>query len=205
MTASMIERIAVLVSGSGTNLQALVDDPAIRPHLSLVLSDRPGIRALDRAESAGIPTVVLEPGAFSDRETFDQAVLDLFQDRAIDALVSAGYLRVLGKRVLDVYEGRWLNVHPALLPSFPGMRGVRDALEYGVRVTGVTVHLVDEGTDTGPIVLQEALEVRPDDDWDSLEPRIHAVEHRLLPCAVRALLDGRIEIDGRRVRIEEET
>ncbi len=199
MTASMIERIAVLVSGSGTNLQALMDDPAIGPHLSLVLSDRPGIRALDRAGTA-----ILEPGAFPDRETFDQAVLDLFQDRAIDALVSAGYLRVLGKRVLDVYEGRWLNVHPALLPSFPGMRGVRDALEYGVRVTGVTVHLVDEGTDTGPIVLQEALEVRPDDDWDSLEPRIHAVEHRLLPRAVRALLDGRIEIDGRRVRIEEE-
>ena len=204
MTTSMSERIAVLVSGSGTNLQALMDDPAIRPHLSLVLSDRPGIRALDRAESAGIPTAVVEPGAFPDRETFDQAVLDLFQDRTIDALVSAGYLRVLGKRVLDVYEGRWLNVHPALLPSFPGMHGVRDALEYGVRVTGVTVHLVDEGTDTGPIVLQEALEVRPDDDWDSLEPRIHAVEHRLLPRAVRALLDERIEIDGRRVRIEEE-
>jgi phosphoribosylglycinamide formyltransferase 1 len=202
--ASMSDRIAVLVSGSGTNLQALMDDPAIRPYLALVLSDRPGIRALDRADSAGIPTVVLEPGAFPDRETFDQAVLDLFQDRAIGVLVSAGYLRVLGKRVLDVYEGRWLNVHPALLPSFPGMRGVRDALAYGVRVTGVTVHLVDEGTDTGPIVLQEALEVRPDDDWDSLEPRIHAVEHRLLPRAVRALLDGRIEIDGRHVRIEEE-
>jgi len=186
MSASMSERIAVLVSGSGTNLQALIDDPIIRPHLALVLSDRPGVRALDRAESAGIPTVVLDPGAFSDRETFDQAILDLFHDRAVDALVSAGYLRVLGKRVLDVYEGRWLNVHPALLPSFPGMRGVRDALEYGVRVTGVTVHLVDEGTDTGPIVLQEAVEVRPDDDWDSLEPRIHDVEHRLLPRAVRA-------------------
>ena len=121
----MSERIAVLVSGSGTNLQALIDDPFIRPHLTLVLSDRPGIRALDRAEAAGIPTVVLEPRSYPDRESFDQAILDLFLERDIDALVSAGYLRVLGKRVLDVYEGRWLNVHPALLPAFPGMHGVR--------------------------------------------------------------------------------
>ena len=200
----MSERIAVLVSGSGTNLQALMDDPLIRPHLALVLSDRPGIRALDRAEAAGIPTMVIEPGSYSDRESFDQAILDLFLDRDIDALVSAGYLRVLGKRVLDVYEGRWLNVHPALLPAFPGMHGVRDALAYGVRVTGVTVHLVDEGTDSGPIVLQEPVEIRPDDDWDSLEPRIHEIEHRLLPRAVRAMIDGRLRREGRRVRIVEE-
>jgi phosphoribosylglycinamide formyltransferase 1 len=109
---------------------------------------------------------------------------------------------VLGKRVLDVYEGRWLNVHPALLPSFPGTHAVRDALAYGVRVTGVTVHLVDEGTDTGPIVLQESVDVDPGDDWDSLEPRIHEVEHRLLPRAVLALLEGRIIAEGRRVRVE---
>ena len=201
MTASMSERIAVLVSGSGTNLQALMDDPVIRPHLALVLSDRPGVRALDRAEAAGIPTAVLEPGSFPDRDSFDQAVLDLFLDRGIDALVSAGYLRLLGKRVLDVYEGRWLNVHPALLPAFPGMHGVRDALAYGVHLTGVTVHLVDEGTDSGPIVLQEAVEIQPDDDWDSLEPRIHEIEHRLLPRAVRAMIDGRLRVRGRRVRI----
>ena len=201
MAASMSERIAVLVSGSGTNLQALMDDPVIGQHLSLVLSDRPGIRALDRAEAAGIPTVVLEPGSFPDRESFDQAILDLLLERDIGALVSAGYLRVLGKRVLDVYEGRWLNVHPALLPAFPGMHGVRDALAYGVRVTGVTVHLVDEGTDSGPIVLQEPVEIRPDDDWDTLEPRIHEIEHRLLPRAVRAMIDGRLRVEGRRVRI----
>jgi len=204
MTAFMDERVAVLVSGSGTNLQALIDDPELRPHIELVLSDRPGIRALDRAAAAGIPIEVVDPTSSEDREAFDQAVLDVLQGRAIDVLVSAGYLRVLGKRVLDVYEGRWLNVHPALLPSFPGMRGVADALEYGVRVTGVTVHLVDEGTDTGPIVFQEAVDVSPDDDWDSLESRIHEVEHRLLPRAVRALLAGRISIEGRRVRVEGE-
>ena len=103
--------------------------------------------------------------------------------------------------MLDVYGGRWLNTHPALLPSFPGMHGVRDALEYGVKVTGVTVFLVDEGVDTGPIVLQEAIEVREDDDWASLEPRILEVEHRLLPRAVRALVEGRLVVDGRHVTI----
>ena len=119
-------------------------------------------------------------------------------------LVTAGYMRLLGSAVLDVYEGRWLNTHPALLPSFPGMHGVRDALAHGVKVTGVTVFLVDEGVDTGPIVLQEAVPIDDDDDWDSLEPRILAAEHRLLPAAVRALLEDRLQVNGRRVLIREE-
>src|SRR5436190_4698614 len=131
MSASMGDRVAVLVSGSGTNLQALIDDPAVRPHVELVLSDRHGIRALDRAERAGIPTVVVEPAGCLDRDAFDRAVLDVLRERRINILVSAGYLRVLGTTILDVYEGRWLNVHPALLPSFPGMHAVRDALAYG--------------------------------------------------------------------------
>ncbi len=130
-------------------------------------------------------------------------MLALLEDRRIDTLVSAGYMRLLGKPILDVYGGRWLNVHPALLPSFPGMHGVRDALAYGVKVTGVTVFLVDEGVDTGPIVAQEVVEVLPDDDWDSLEVRIHAAEHRQLPAAVRALIEGRLQVDGRHVRVEE--
>lgn len=197
----MEARVAVLVSGSGTNLQALLDDRAIRPHLVLVLSDRPGVRALERAVAAGIETAVIEPGGFPDRSDFDLAVLRLFEERGIDTLVSAGYMRLLGKPVLDVYGGRWLNVHPALLPSFPGMHGVRDALAYGVKVTGVTVFLVDEGVDTGPVVSQEAVEVLDDDDWDSLEERIHAIEHRLLPAAVRALIEGRLHVDGRHVLV----
>jgi phosphoribosylglycinamide formyltransferase-1 len=202
MVSSTGGRLAVLVSGSGTNLQALLDDPAIRPHIAYVLSDRPGVRALDRAAAAGVEADVVEPDGYPDRNAFDRAVLEVLTHREIDALVSAGYLRVLGAPVLGVFEGRWLNVHPALLPSFPGMHGVRDALAYGVRVTGVTVHLVDAGTDTGPVVLQEALEVHPDDTWDTLEPRIHELEHRLLPRAVRALLEGRLVVQGRVVRIE---
>src|SRR5262249_18431178 len=138
------------------------------------------------------------------RDAFDRAVLDVLRGHGIDMLVSAGYMRLLGHAVLDVYEGRWLNVHPALLPAFPGTHSVRDALEYGVRTSGVTVHLVDEGTDTGPIVLQEAVEVDPDDDQDSLETKIHQVEHLLLPRAVRALIDDRIVVEGRRVRIKGE-
>jgi phosphoribosylglycinamide formyltransferase-1 len=194
-------RVAVLVSGGGTNLQALLDDVDIRPHIAYVLSDRPGVKALDRAVAAGVDAGVVDPAAFADREAFDEAVLADLIARRIDVLVSAGYMRLLGKRVLDEYGGRWLNVHPALLPAFPGMHAVRDALEYGVRVTGVSVFLVDAGVDTGPIVLQQPIDVRDDDDWDSLEARVHDVEHRLLPRAVRALLDGRLTVEGRRVRI----
>ena len=193
--------LAVLVSGSGTNLQALLDDPGIRPHVRLVLSDRPGVKALQRAADAGVASDVIEP--LTDRAAFDGNVLACLRGHGVQGLVSAGYMRLLGPSVLDVYGGTWLNVHPSLLPSFPGMHSVRDALEHGVKVTGVTVFLVDDGIDTGPILLQEAIPVLPDDDWDSLEARVHEVEHRLLPEAVHALLEGRIRVQDGRARIED--
>ncbi len=198
----MGERIAVLVSGSGTNLQALLDHPVCGPRIALVLSDRPAVQALDRAASRGVDTAVIEPKDHDGREAFDQAVADLLRERGIDVIVTAGFMRLLGRAILDGYGGRWLNVHPSLLPAFPGMHGVADALAYGSKVTGVTVILVDEGVDTGPIVMQEALEVRDDDDWDSLEARVHEVEHRLLPAATAALVEGRLRIEGRKVTIE---
>jgi phosphoribosylglycinamide formyltransferase 1 len=193
----MGERIAVLVSGSGTNLQALLDHPVCGPRIALVLSDRPDAGALLRAESRGVETEVLEPKDFHGREAFDLALADLLRQRGIDVVVTAGYLRLLGPAVLGAYGGRILNVHPSLLPAFPGMQAVADALAYRVKVTGVTVFVVDEGVDTGPIVLQEAIEVRDDDDWDSLEVRVHEVEHRLLPEATAALVEGRLRVEGR--------
>jgi phosphoribosylglycinamide formyltransferase 1 len=199
----MGERIAVLVSGAGTNLQALLDDPVCGPRVSLVLSDRPGVAALDRAESHGVEAVVLEPESFDDRAAFDHAVADLLLGRGIDVVVTAGYMRLLRGPVLSAYGGRWLNVHPSLLPAFPGMHGVADALAYGAKVTGVTVFLVDDGVDTGPVVLQEAIPIRDDDDWDSLESRVHEAEHRLLPAATAALVEGRLRVEGRKVTIEE--
>jgi phosphoribosylglycinamide formyltransferase-1 len=205
MERSLGERIAVLVSGSGTNLQALLDHPVCGPRISLVLSDRHGVKAIERAESHGVEWAVLDPKDVEDREAFDRAVVDLLRDRGIDVVVTAGYLRLLGPAMLEAYGGRWLNVHPSLLPAFPGMHGVSDALAHGVKVTGVTVFLVDEGMDTGPIVLQEAIEVLDDDDWDSLEARVHEVEPRLLPAATTALIEGRLHVRGRTVTVEEGT
>ena len=197
-------RIAVLVSGSGTNLQVLLDDEAIGPHIAVVLSDRPGVAALDRASAHGVEAAVLEPSAHADRDAYTDAVRDALLERSVDTVVLAGYMRVLGASFFGAFPDRVLNVHPALLPSFPGAHGVADALDWGVKVTGVTVHLVDEEVDHGPIVLQEAIEVHHDDTWATLEPRIHALEHRLLPAAVRALLEGRVVVEGRKVRIIDE-
>jgi phosphoribosylglycinamide formyltransferase-1 len=201
VAASMGGRVAVLVSGGGTNLQALLDDPQVAPHIALVLSDRSHVRALERATVRDVAVEVIEVDAYPDRDAYTEAVRDVLLTHGIDTVVLAGFMRVLGGGFFDAFPGRVLNVHPALLPAFPGSHAVRDALAWGVKVTGVTVHLVDEEVDHGPIVLQEAIEVRDDDDWDSLELRIHALEHRLLPAAVRALLQGRMVVEGRAVRI----
>ncbi|MGZ8624638.1 MAG: phosphoribosylglycinamide formyltransferase [Actinomycetota bacterium] len=196
-------RIAVLVSGSGTNLQALLDDHAIASHIAVVLSDRPGVAALDRASGRDVEAIVVEPSAYPDRGIYTNAVRDVLVERSVDTVVLAGFMRVLGASFFEAFPDRVLNVHPALLPSFPGAHAVADALAWGVKVTGVTVHVVDDQVDHGPIVLQETVEVRDGDTWETLEPRVHAVEHRLLPAAVRALLDGRVVVEGRKVRIIE--
>ncbi len=190
-------RVAVLASGEGTNLQALLDDPTVGRWIALVVSDRSGARALDRARERGVDAVHLPP----TRD--DEELVALLRDRSIEVVVLAGFMKVLGPAVIDAYRGRILNVHPSLLPAFPGSASVADALAWGVKVTGVTVHLVDEEVDHGPIVAQEALPVASGDDWGSLEARVHAVEHRLLPEAVRALVEGRITVTGRTVRVSE--
>ncbi len=203
--AAVIEaRLAVLASGEGTNLQALLDDAIVGHWVALVVSDREEAHALERARARGVEAVFVDPTSHADRLDFDRAVLELLRERRIDVVALAGFMRIVGPELVGAFEGRLLNVHPALLPAFPGTTSVADALAWGVKMTGVTVHLVDDEVDHGPIVFQEALPVLPEDDWDSLEARVHEVEHRLLPSAVRALVEGRIKVDGRRVRVVEE-
>jgi phosphoribosylglycinamide formyltransferase-1 len=197
-------RVAVLASGGGTNLQALLDHPVVGSWVVLVVSDRADAHALERARARDVEAVHLDPRSRSDRPTYDRAILRLLRERAIDVVALAGFLRIVGPELVEAFEGRMLNVHPALLPAFPGTTSVADALAWGVKVTGVTVHLVDAEVDHGPILFQEALPVRPDDDWDALEARVHAVEHRLLPAAVRALVEGRVRVEGRIARVLEE-
>jgi len=197
-------RLAVLASGEGTNLQALLDDEAVGPRVALVVSDREGARALDRARDRGVSAVFLDPAAHEDRSSYDRALLELLTRGSITHVALAGFMRIVGPELVRAFEGRMLNVHPALLPAFPGTSAVADALAWGVKVTGVTVHFVDEEVDHGPVVSQEAIAVSPDDDWDSLEARVHEVEHRLFPAAVAALLDGRLRVEGRIVRVLED-
>jgi phosphoribosylglycinamide formyltransferase-1 len=199
----MNARIAVLASGVGSNLQALLEDAAVGPCIALVVSDRPDARASRRAEGAGIASVFLDPAEHRGREKYDAALLALLQDRRIDVVVSAGFMRILGPDVVHAYAGRCLNVHPSLLPAFAGANAVADALAWGVKVTGATVHVVDEEVDHGPIVAQEAVPVADDDDEWSLHARIQQAEHRIYAPAVRALLEGRVRVDGRRVAIDE--
>jgi phosphoribosylglycinamide formyltransferase-1 len=194
-------RVAVLASGEGTNLQALLDDPVVAPWIALVVSDRAEARALERARARGVRAEHLDPAAHADRVAYDRELAGLLQGDGIDLVVLAGFMRIVGPDLVGAFEGRMVNVHPALLPAFPGTSAVADALAWGVKVTGVTVHLVDELVDHGPVVFQEAISVREDDTWDSLETRVHEVEHRLLPAAVRAFAQGRVVVEGRRVHV----
>ena len=191
----------MLASGAGSNLQALLDDPVVGPSVVLLVSDRADAFALERARGRGVRAVVLEPAHYGSREEHDLALEHLLEEEGIEYVLLAGYMRVLGPSVVRAFEGRVLNVHPALLPAFPGAHSVRDALAWGVALTGVTVHLVDEQVDHGPIVLQEAVPVLEDDDESTLHARIQEVEHRLFPRAARLLIEGRIRMEGRRVRV----
>ena len=189
--------IAVLCSGSGTNLQAILN--ASLP-VALVISDRKDARALRRAARAGVEAVHIDPRAYASRQAYDRALVTQCRARGIRLVCLAGFMRILSPVFVRAFRNRILNVHPALLPAFPGAHAVRDALAWGARVTGVTVHLVDEQVDHGPIVLQEAVPIRAGDTEASLLARVHRVEHRLYPRAIRLMLQGRVRIAGRRIR-----
>lgn len=197
-------RIGVLVSGRGSNLQAIID--AIQAgwlpvQIAVVVSDKPGAYALERAKSAGIPTVVIERGRHADHGAFEEAIGHALRDYQVELVALAGYMRILSGQFIGQYAQRIVNIHPALLPAFPGLHAQAQALAYGVKVAGCTVHFVDEGMDTGPIILQEAVPVQEGDTEETLSQRILAVEHKAYPKALQLLAEGRVAIEGRRVRI----
>jgi phosphoribosylglycinamide formyltransferase-1 len=199
-----VKRVVVLVSGHGSNLQALLDaaaEPASGMAVVLVVADRPGAHGLERARRARVDTAVVRPADHPDRRSFDLALRDLVAAARPDVVCLAGFMRILGPEFVRAFPGRILNTHPSLLPAFRGAHAVREALAYGVKVTGCTVHLVDEEVDNGPVLFQTAVPVEPGDDEDRLHERIKQEEHRLLPLAVRLLAEGRVRVEGRRAQV----
>ncbi len=197
-------RLGILISGSGTNLQAIIDAIAsgnLRAEIRLVISNRVAAAGLDRARRAGIEARTIDHREFSAREDFDRALAAAFTARGVELVVCAGFMRLLSPVMLAAFPGRIINTHNSLLPSFPGLHGPRDALEYGVKITGCSVFFVTEGVDTGPIIIQAAVPVLPGDDEPRLAERIKAAEHRILPHAIRLYQEGRLRISGRRVLI----
>ena len=206
MTENGRLKIGVLASGSGSNLQAIIDASRmgmIPVEVVLVLSDKPDAYALQRAEQAGIATAVVRPAEYASREEYDAEIVRLLQQAGVGAVALAGYMRLVTTVLLDAFPQRVLNIHPALLPSFPGLHGQRQAFEYGVKVSGCTVHFVAAGLDSGPIILQAPVPVLEDDDADTLAARILEQEHIIYPLALKLLAEGKLTIEGRRVRIAE--
>ena len=199
--------VGVLASGRGSNLQAILDAcarPGFPAAVRVVVSDRERAAALDRARAAGVEALWIDPKGFDDREAFDRALAAALEARGVGLVCHAGYMRILSPAYVRTFAGRALNVHPSLLPAFPGLHAQRQALEHGAKVSGATIHFVDEGMDTGPIVLHAAVPVEPGDTEETLAARILVEEHRLYPEAIRLFAEGRLTIQGRRVQVRPE-
>lgn len=197
-------RLGVLASGRGSNLQAIMDaiDAGRLPAaVAVVISDNPQARALERARVRGIPAAALSPAAFESKNEYERAVVEKLQELRVELVCLAGYMRIVGETVLAAFPNRVINIHPALLPAFPGLHAQRQAWEYGVRYSGCTVHFVDGGMDSGPVILQAVVPVLPEDTAGTLAERILEQEHRIYPEAVGLYAAGRLEIKGRRVLI----
>jgi phosphoribosylglycinamide formyltransferase-1 len=197
--------IAVFCSGNGTNLQAIIDrikSGYIKARLRLVISDRRDAYALTRAKKARIDNFFIDPKRVTSKIDFEREILKYLKKYNIDLIVLAGFMRVISRELVRKYKNKILNIHPALLPSFKGTEGIKDAIDYGVKVAGPTVHFVDEGVDTGPIILQEAIEVNDDDTDDTLAKKIHEKEHIIYPKAIKLFTEGKLKIEGRKVIIK---
>ncbi len=198
--------IAVLASGRGTNLQAIIDAikaEKIDGKIKIVISDNPEAYALKRAQNNQIDTMVFPYKQYKSKEEYEQEILNCLITNNIDLISLAGYMRLLGSRIIKEYRHRIINIHPALLPSFQGLHAQRQAIEYGVKISGCTVHFVDEGMDTGPIILQKAVEVRQSDSEETLSKRILEYEHQLLPRAIQLFAQNKIHIQNNKVYIKE--
>lgn len=196
------KNIAVFVSGSGTNLQAIIDAKIKSANLAVVLSNKPDAYALERALKHNIPVEVVDHKEFDTREAFEAELIERLKKYNVKLIVLAGFMRILTSFFVNNYKHRIINLHPALLPSFPGIHSAKQALDYGVKITGVTVHFVDDGVDTGPIILQSVVPIYDSDSEDSLLEKIHKEEHRIFPEAVKLFCEGRLSISGRKVIIK---
>lgn len=201
-------RLGVLVSGNGSNLQSIIEsiESGYLPcEIAVIVSDKPEAYALKRAEKYGIPAVVTNPAHFSSREAFDKEVAGTLIKYEVGLVILAGYMRIVTSTLISAFPMRIINIHPALLPSFPGLHVQKKALDYGVKFAGCTVHFVDEGVDTGPIITQAVVPVRDDDTEESLSARILKEEHRIYPHAIKLFAEGELEVRGRRVFVKQDT
>lgn len=197
-------RLGVLASGRGSNLQAIIDKceaGLVTAEVAVVICDKENAFALERAGNHGIPAIYINPGSFETKEEYERAIVQRLKENRVELVVLAGYMRIVGKVLLGSYPNRIMNIHPALLPSFPGAHGQKDAVDYGVRFSGCTVHFVDEGMDTGPIILQAVVPVIQDDTEDTLAARILEQEHKVYSEAIQLYAEGRLEVRGRKVFI----
>lgn len=198
--------LGVLISGGGSNLQSIIDNiesGKLDAIIRVVISNVPGVRALERAKNHDIPAVVIDHENFSTREEFDREAVAIFKSHSVDLVVMAGFMKILTPVFLRAFSGKIMNIHPALLPSFQGLHVQQKAFDYGVKFSGCTVHFADEGVDTGPIIIQAVVPVYDDDTTDTLQQRILKEEHRIYPQAIQFYAEGRLEIDGRKVHIKD--
>jgi len=196
--------IGVLASGRGSNFQSIIDAieaGSLRAKIVLLITDNPNAFAVERARKHGIEPLIMVPNQYGTRNDYYKAVVQELRTREVGLVVLAGFMRIIGRPLIEAYRNRVMNIHPALLPSFPGLHGQKQAQDYGVKISGCTVHFVDEGMDTGPIIIQAAVPVSFEDTEDSLSERILKLEHKIFPEAIRLFSEGRLEVIGRRVKI----
>jgi phosphoribosylglycinamide formyltransferase 1 len=197
-------KLGVLISGNGSNLQSIIDHiekGSLKAIIKIVISNNPDAYGITRAKERGIAVAVIKNSDFKNKEEFDLELIRILKNHNVDLVILAGFMRIITPALLKAFPQKIMNIHPALLPSFPGIHGQKQALEYGVKLSGCTVHFVDEGVDTGPIIIQSAVQVFDDDTEETLAARILKEEHRIYPQAIQFFAEGKIEIKGRKVRI----